>query len=182
MAERKTQTDDDLLEYARRMEKHFEAFQYLKEVLQAARDAKTNIPKYKAEAEAAEQAKNEAVESSSLAIIESEGKAKAAQVDYDAKVKVLDGALEKRQSLHDERMAKLKSDADVAQRNFELQKAKYPAELEKAKAQFEAEKAEFEKQKSAMTRELAELKASVNEINQIVNRQREAVLALRPTA
>jgi chromosome segregation ATPase len=163
------------------MEKHFEAFQYLKEVLQAAHDAKANIPKFEAEAKAAEKARDEAVAAANKETAEAQGEAKAAQSDYDAKVKALDTALQKRQTLHDERMARFQTDADAAARHFEDQKSKQVSELEKLTKQVKSEHEDFEKKKAAMTKELAALQADIDRINKIMTSQREAVLALRPT-
>jgi len=178
MAQKTVPSDDDLLEYARRMEKSFESFQYLKEVLQAVYDAKANIPKFQEESAAAETAKIEAVAASNAAIADSQAKAQSAQADLDAKMKQLATVLDKAQSVYDERTRKLQEGADQAAKHFEAQKAENLSALGELGKQLAAARNDFENQKAVMSDELAALQSKIDALNHIMTSKRDAVLAL----
>ena len=178
MAQKTVPSDDDLLEYARRMEKSFDAFQYLKEVLQAVYDAKANIPKFQDESAAAEKAKLEAVAVSNAVIADSQAKAQAAQAELDAKMKQLATVLDKAQSVYDERTRKLQEGADQAAKHFEAQKAQNISTLGDIGKQLAVARNDFENQKAVMSDEIAALQSRIDALNQIMTSKRDAVLAL----
>jgi len=178
MAQKTVPSDDDLLEYARRMEKHFESFQYLKEVLQAVYDAKASLPRFQAESAAAEQAMEQAVLAAQGKVSAAQAAAEKAQLDFDAKVKGLDVASNNLETLHGQRVADLQAAATAAAKSFEYQKAKYLPEIEKIKKQLESDRADFETKKSDMTAEIVELQSKIDALNKIMIGKRDAVLAL----
>ena len=178
MAQKTVPSDDDLLEYARRMEKSFDAFQYLKEVLQAVYDAKANIPKFQEESAAAEKAKLEAVAVSNAVIADSQAKAQAAQAELDAKMKQLATVLDKAQSVYDERTRKLQEGADQAAKHFEAQKAQNISTLGDIGKQLAVARNDFENQKAVMSDEISGLQSRIDALNQIMTSKRDAVLAL----
>ena len=179
MAEKETvPSEEDLLEYARRMAFAYETFKHIRDVLQSVANAKANTAKYIKQAEDAEERKNKAVADSDAVVAEVEARTKAVQDKSVADLARIDQTIAAR---HDEGAAKRREmeeqlkglDADVKRARAQFQSAQ-----DNFKAQIEAQRQAVEVEKIAIVKEIETLQARLDAMNQIVKNKRDAILAL----
>jgi hypothetical protein len=171
-------TEKEALEYARKMEHSFDAFKYIREVLEAVLVAQSSIEKSQKRAVEVEAESQKRVEAAEIRI--STVADRTAQVEAEHKVAIAKNATEfaEREALYAQKEKAFSAELKSLSDSLAQIKKNHTIETERMKSEMTALKAEHQKTIDAMDRESAKKQNQLKQFQEAAQLARDRILAL----